>query len=109
MRTYLIEVFALHEDDKDDFSFHVARDDEYTWTEMVGYLQRLQNAGVIDGWTGNEVDVRTAASSCHSLELKYGDDLDRVEGGYEENSGGGGSDPGYRSAMQDAGRGALLQ
>lgn len=108
-RLVLLEVFVLPGDDKDDFSLHIERDDEYTWANMVGYLQRLQDARVIDGWVGREIDVRSASSALYSLETKYSKDLDEVEGGYEDNPGSGGDDPGYRAAMNDAGRGALLR
>lgn len=87
MKTYLIEVFVLPNDTKDDFSFHVSRDDEYTWGRMVEYLERLQRARVIDNWEATEVYVHTAALSLCDIQRKYGRDLDAVEEGYEEHLG----------------------
>lgn len=107
MRVYVLEVSPATER---TYTREVVRDDEHAWGKLVNYLERLQFAGVIDDWEANEVEpvVWTAPSVLNELMHAYDDDLEAKEAGYEESSSGGGDDPGYRSAMQDAGRGALL-
>jgi hypothetical protein len=103
---HLLEVFVLPDDDKDDFSLYVAQEDG--WPTLIGFLQRLQNAKVIDGWLLTEIRTRGPLFALDDLKRKYGDDLDAAESGYEDSPGGGGEDAGYRSAMRDAGRGAQV-
>ena len=77
--------------------------DEPGWGQMLSFLRRCMQAGLIDDWTETRYQGGSASKVTDYLIAQYGERLDEVECGYEEHYDGGGEGLDEQH-MREAGR-----
>jgi hypothetical protein len=68
----------------EELTFEVDRNDEFAWSELVEYVDRLIWAGMVDEWEVTAIHMDTSQRVLQTLKNHFGTDLEVIETGYEE-------------------------